>query len=97
MYGSVPLSDPSAWRTHYAFLAWSNAQASDAVLLRAALLDPHYDILVDALHCFGLERLQAEWRAVQDTPEGRKVAFYTDGVLLKNFAIGQGRHLSHGT
>lgn len=75
------------WRDRYAFLVWSNPGADDSVYLRAALLDPHLFILLDALAVFRLDRLQSEWSRVKETDEGRKVAWYVES-MLENFARG---------
>jgi hypothetical protein len=75
------------FREKYRFLVWSNPDAPDALYLRAALLDPHLDILLDALEAFGLERLWEEWKCVRETQEARKVAGYTE-PMLENFSEG---------
>lgn len=75
------------WRSKYAFLVWSNPDASDSVYLRAALLNPHLVILLDALATFGLIRLREEWDAVRETERGGKVAWYVDS-MLSHFVAG---------
>lgn len=81
----------AAWRDKYAFLVWANPGASDSVYLRAALLNPHLAILLDALAVFGLDRLWEEWAAVEDTEKGRKVADYVE-TMLHSFARGLNEH-----
>lgn len=78
---------PDMFRTKYRFLVWSNPGAPDTFYLRAALLAPHLDILLDALEAFGLDRLREEWNIVKETEEGRKVAGYTE-TMLENFSSG---------
>lgn len=78
---------PAEWKNQYAWLVWSNRAADDAVYLRAALLNPHLDVLLDALEAFGLDRLYREWHAVRDTEAGVKVCEYVDSMLL-HFAEG---------
>ena len=48
------------WRQHPG-LVWSNPDADDSVLIRAALLRPRFDRLLDVALEFGLERLRREW------------------------------------
>ena len=83
----VRINAVARWRERYAFLVWSHPDADDSIYLRAALLDPHLSILLDALPVFGLDRLRAEWDAVKETAEGRKVAWYVES-MLENFARG---------
>ncbi|MHB8254000.1 MAG: hypothetical protein ACYDEV_09970 [Acidiferrobacter sp.] len=82
------IQDTAKWRDKYRFLVWSNPEASDSVYLRAALLDPHWAILLDAVQSFGIKRLLDEWASIADTPEAQKVAWYTHDLLLRNFALG---------
>ena len=79
--------NPAQWKTKYAWLVWSNRAAADEVYLRAALLNPHLDILWDAFEAYGLARLEAEWDAVRETDEGKRVEEYV-GSMLKNFRHG---------
>jgi hypothetical protein len=48
------------WRRHPG-LVWSNAEADDAVRIRAALLRPQFDRLLDIALEFGLDRVEKEW------------------------------------
>ncbi len=82
-----PSPKAEKWRKKYSFLVWSHREASDRSLLRAALLNPHFDILLDAVWAFGIDRLYREWDAVKDTPEAQSVADYTEEKL---------RHLKAG-
>ena len=86
--------DIAAWRDKYRFLVWSNPKASDSVYLRAALLDPHWVIVLDAVQAFGIQRLLHEWKSIAETPEAQKVAWYTRDLLLRHFALGiqEARH-----
>lgn len=83
----VMRSSTEIWKKKHSFLVWSNRDASDSQLLRAALLNPHYDILREAVLAFGIDRLFQEWEAIKDTPEGIRVSDYTEEKL---------RHLKDG-
>ncbi len=78
---------PAQWKSKYAWLVSSNRAADDSVYLRAALLDPHLDILLDALEAFGLDRFYREWDAVHETERGEKVRKYLES-MLRHFAEG---------
>jgi len=58
------------WQKHRA-LVWSNPNAADAVWIRAALLRPQFERLLDIALEFGLERLRQEWAELlaENTPE----------------------------
>ncbi len=79
--------NPTQWKSKYAWLVWSNRTADDSAHLRAALLNPHLDILLDAFEAYGLARLATEWAAVRETERGKKVAEYV-GSMLENFRRG---------
>ncbi len=81
-----------AWRAKYGvLLAWSNLEASDQILIRKALIDPHLCILLDALGAFGLDALEQEWKNIKDTPEAQSVAWYTNDFILDAFRKGVAR------
>jgi hypothetical protein len=48
------------WSRHPG-LVWSNPDASDAVRIRAALLRPRFEYLLDLALEFGIARLRHEW------------------------------------
>src|SRR5437870_8263717 len=48
------------WQKHPA-LVWSNPEADDTVHIRAALVRPRFNRLLDIALEFGLERLRQEW------------------------------------
>jgi len=48
------------WEKHPG-LVWSNPEANDSVHIRAALLRPRFDRLLDIALEFGLDRLRTEW------------------------------------
>lgn len=54
-------------------MVWSNREADDAVQIRAALLRPRFQQLLEIAVEFGLERLRAEWEILQ-TDETREVS-----------------------
>ena len=68
---------------------WSNTQASDEVYLRAALLRPHFHVILDACRAFGFPKVRAEWQALvaEDTREARRA---TPAVtrMLRNIELG---------
>lgn len=48
-------------------LVWSNPNASDDVLISAALLrQPNFHLLLDIASHFGLERLQQNWKRLMN-------------------------------
>jgi hypothetical protein len=49
-------------------LVWSNPDASDTVMIRAALARPKTDRLQQIVHEFGIERVRAEWDILVDDP-----------------------------
>jgi hypothetical protein len=49
------------FRARHPGLVWSNSQAGEAVLIRAALLRPRFHTIMDACLEFGLKRVQSEW------------------------------------
>ena len=82
--------DSRACRERYRHLVWSNPDgADDAVFIRAALLDPHVLVLADFVAEFGLDRVEREWSAVRDTPQGQRCSAVTARMLC-NFRIGLG-------
>ena len=56
-------------------LVWSNSQASEAVLIRSALLRPRFHTILDACLEFGLERVHYEWDVLtgEAEPEAQRV------------------------
>jgi len=63
----------SVWRKHPG-LVWSNRKADDTVRIRAALVRPRFNLLLDLALVFGLERLRREWDQLEndDTAEVRR-------------------------
>jgi hypothetical protein len=59
----------SFWNRHPG-LVWSNPNASDSVRIRAALVRPHFNVLLAIAVEFGLDRICNEWRILQE--EGSK-------------------------
>lgn len=57
------------FREKYKYLAWSNPKASPEVLLRQALLQPDFSILLDAAVEFGVPALQEQWQELQARPD----------------------------
>lgn len=55
------------WSKHRGYV-WSNPDASDAIHIRAALLRPRFDTLLQIALEFGLDRLCAEWQVLCDDP-----------------------------
>ena len=76
------------WEKHRG-LVWSNPEADDTVYLRAALLNPRFDCLLEAAVAFGVERLMAEWSTLskEDTPQARRARPMVERIL---------KHIAHG-
>ncbi|PWU20218.1 MAG: hypothetical protein C5B50_04530 [Verrucomicrobia bacterium] len=55
------------WKKHPG-LVWSNPNASDSAHIRAALVRPRFDLLLDIAAEFGLERVRKEWAELQSDP-----------------------------
>jgi len=53
------------WQKHRG-LVWSNPSADDSVWIRAALMHPRFDRVLDIAVEFGLERLREEWRILEE-------------------------------
>jgi len=70
------------WAKHPG-LIWSSPEADDAVHIRAALLRPRFDRLLDIAVVFGLERVRHEWSILlaEDTPEARRARTSVDRIL----------------
>ena len=65
-------SSPLFW-ARYPGLVWSNCRADDLAYIFAALLKPHFDIILDICVEFGLEWVEAEWQALLLHGEAAKV------------------------
>lgn len=70
------------WRRHPG-LIWSNPEAGDAIHIRAALLRPRFDRLLDIALEFGLDRLRHEWAVVRDEhiPGAERAADAVERIL----------------
>lgn len=70
------------WKKHPG-LVWSNPEADDAIHIRAALLRPRFDRLLDIAAEFGLERLRLEWSTLLDehTPETSRAHDSVERIL----------------
>jgi len=55
------------WKSHRG-LVWSNPQADDSIHIRAALLRPRFDRLLEIAVHFGLDRLRCEWKVLCEEP-----------------------------
>jgi len=55
------------WARHPG-LAWSNPEADNEVRIRAALLRPRFERLLNIALQFGLEPLQSQWRRLLSNP-----------------------------
>lgn len=64
-------------------LAWSNASASNAVLVCRALVKPRFQILLDAAIEFGLDTLSMEWERLkaEGSSEALKASPVTERIL----------------
>jgi hypothetical protein len=63
------------WTKHPG-LVWSNPRADDSIRLRAALIHPRFETLLDCVEVFGIERLESEWAILvaDDSVEARRAA-----------------------
>jgi hypothetical protein len=68
---SMESRDTEFWE-RYAWLNWSNSLANDRVMIRCALLDPRFLILLDIAARFGVERLMEEWAALSEGLTGER-------------------------
>jgi len=48
----------------YLGLVWLNPQADDSAYICAALLKPHFTIILEIFAEFGLERVETEWQSL---------------------------------
>ncbi|MBL9152272.1 MAG: hypothetical protein JNK37_07300 [Verrucomicrobiales bacterium] len=78
------MTDPihPVWKK-YPGLAWSNRFASDSIRIRVALCRPRFDLLLDLALVFGLDRLEREWRVLEEegSPEVCRVTPRVERIL----------------
>lgn len=84
------------WQRHRG-LVWSNPAADDSVHIRAALVRPRFDRLLDIALKFGVERLRREWTEVQidDNREVVRARAPVERILRnieKGFALAASRN-----
>ena len=84
------------WQKH-AGLVWSNPDADDAAYIRAALLRPRFERLVDIALTFGVDRLRSEWAELraEGTVEAVRAQSVVERVLNnieKGFALAISRN-----
>jgi hypothetical protein len=79
----------TTFRARHPGRVWSNAGASDAIWIRAALLHPIFHTILDACLEFGLGRVRDErqFLLAEGAPETRLVASDT-GRILRHIAEG---------
>ena len=84
-----PGGGPAFWQ-RYPGLVWSNSQANDSAYICAALLKPHFDIILDISIEFGLERVEAEWQTLLKDGESYYVNRAKELVerMLRNIRLG---------
>ena len=70
------------WKRHRG-LVWSNPDASDSVHIRAALLRPRFERLLDIALEFGMDRMRAEWSELssEETEELRRARNAVERIL----------------
>ena len=87
-FSAMPAVHQEFWRQHRG-LVWSDPDADDAVHIRAALLRPRFERLLDIAVEFGLERLRREWTELQ-ADDTREVIRARDAVerILRNIEKG---------
>jgi hypothetical protein len=82
------------WQRHPG-LVWSNPDADDAARIRAALLRPQYNRLLDIALEFGLRRVQREWHILfEHSPREAKRAQNSVERILANIEKGFSRAAS---
>lgn len=71
---AMPTQDKKFWDAHGRVgLVWSNRNASDDVLIAAALLkQPNFHLLLDIASHFGLARLKKRWEEIKTGVSQRK-------------------------
>ena len=84
------------WQTHPG-LVWSNSDADDSAHIRAALLRPRFERLLDIAVGFGVDRLRREWVELQTegTPEVLRAQSVVERILNnieKGFALAASRN-----
>lgn len=81
---SKPKSATAPFREKYKYLAWSNSQASTEVLLRQALVQPDFSILLDAAAEFGYPELLKQWTELLAQPDAavQRAAPFTTRMLM---------------
>lgn len=64
-------------------LAWSNMSVSNDTLVRRALVNPRFQVLLDAALEFGVDAVAAEWDRLkaEGDPDSTKVMDVTDRIL----------------
>ena len=69
--------------TRYPGLVWSNPQADDSVHIRAALLQPRFNRLLDIALEFGIDRLWSEWNLLkaENTPQAQRAQVAVERIL----------------
>jgi len=86
----------SFWQKHPG-LVWSNPAADDSVYIRAALVRPRFERLLDIVVEFGLERVAREWIELQKD-DSREVVRARESVerilanIKKGFDLASARH-----
>ncbi len=70
-------------------LVWSNSRASDEVVLRAALLKPRFQTVLDACKTFGLQAVRTEWEllAAENIREAQRARPSVER-MLRNIELG---------
>ena len=84
------------WKSHPG-LVWSNPGADDSTHIRAALLRPRFDRLLDIAVTFGVERLRHEWAVLQtdsniEVTRARNPVERILGNIEKGFALASTRN-----
>lgn len=84
-----PFPIAKTFRERHRDLVWSNPNAPDEVLIRAALIKPKFMILLDAAIEYGVDRLKCEWGVLRSQAENEtvRIAPITERIL-KNIEYG---------
>ncbi|MBN3858852.1 hypothetical protein G3N59_36220 [Paraburkholderia sp. Ac-20340] len=78
-----PSASAASFRDRHPELVWSNSRASNEVFIQRALLDPRFDVILDAATEFGPTIVERQWRELVEAGsiEARRAAPTTERIL----------------
>jgi transcriptional regulator with XRE-family HTH domain len=79
----LPRPPDTSFRERHHWLAWTNPNASNDILLRRALVNPEFRTLLDAATEFGVEKITREWEILkaEGDDETLRATPVTDRIL----------------